>query len=393
MPDVLMVMHHLERGGAQRVVATLANAWVRRGITVSVLTFEAIEKDFFAFDDRVARLVHPFPVANQSLAHPARLWRGLSWMIGIRRLIRRTGAPTVLSFLTATNIQVIIACLGLGGIRLIISERNDPKRQPLRGRWRHLRRWLYRFADGVTANSPGALEAMASYVPKDKLTFVPNPAATPSDAPYLPPSDRQPTILAVGRLTHQKAYDVFLAALGKIASTLGDWQVVIVGDGPLDAELEAQAERLGLAGRLKWAGRQSDPFVFYRSADIFVLPSRYEGMPNALMEAMGEGLPSIVTDTLSGALEFVEHDHNGLVVPAEDAGALSQAIVRLTGDADLRTRLGKAARARLSEHRLDDVLEQWRGLLQLPPVGSVDEPVALASSAAPAEHLGTGRAR
>ena len=389
-PDVLIVMHHLDRGGAQRVVTTLANAWVRRGIRVSVLTFEAIGRDFFALDDRVERLVHPFPVMELSLPHPKGVRLALAWMIGLRRAIRQTGAPTVLSFLTATNVQVVIACLGLRGLRLSISERNDPTRQPLQSKWKHLRRWFYRFADGVTANSPGALEAMKPYVSEHKLTFVANPPATPSDAPYVLLSDRQPTILAVGRLTHQKAYDVFLAALGHIEGELGNWQVVIVGDGPLGAELESQSERLGLGGRVTWAGRQTDPFVFYRSADIFVLPSRYEGMPNALMEAMGEGLPAVVTDSLSGALEFVEHGHNGLVVPAEDAGALGRAIVRLTRDADLRARLGTAARERLSRHSLDDVLKQWEQVLQLPPVGSSGEQASRSSCVAPSVRAKSG---
>lgn len=360
---------------------------------VSVLTFEPAETDFFTFDDRVERLVHRFPGTDPSLFHPKALWQALTWMIGLRRAIHRAGAPTVLSFLTATNVQAVIACLGLGGFRLFVSERNDPKRQPLRGRWRHLRRWFYRLADGVIANSPGALEAMKPYVPERKLAFVPNPPATPSNAPRVPLAERRPTILAVGRLTHQKAYDVLLAALGRVEQELGDWRVVIVGDGPLHGELEAQAKRLGLASRVTWAGRQSDPFVFYRSADIFVLPSRYEGMPNALMEAMGEGLPPIITDTLSGALEFVEHEHSGLVVPAEDAGALSRAIVRLTGDADLRARLGEAARARLAEHRLDSVMDQWEQVLRLPALEASREPAEPASSAAPRQRLGAGRAR
>ena len=88
----------------------------------------------------------------------------------------------------------------------------------------------------------------------------------------------------------------------------------------------AAADELEIASRVDWHGRQPDPFFYYRSSDIFLMPSRHEGSPNALLEAMSQGLPPIVTDCLPGALEVVEHDVTGLVVPVDDPEALASPI-------------------------------------------------------------------
>lgn len=380
--DILLVIPHLERGGSQRVLTTLANAWSQRGYKVTVLTFHGEERDFFPFSPGVERIVLPyvwpefreFHLAGAIRFHWAAVTRfrlakliGMAaYLLELRRVIVKIGAPVIVSFLCSTNIKVILACLGLAKVRVVISERNDPARQRLPRQWEWSRRWLYRFSDVVTANSHGAIDTMRSYVPEHKLAFVPNPLCEESKAEAIPPpADPSPRLLAVGRLTAQKGYDVLLRAFSLVAPGAEPWRLSIVGDGPLEERMKAAADELEIASRVDWHGRQPDPFFYYRGSDIFLMPSRHEGSPNALLEAMSQGLPPIVTDCLPGALEVVEHDVTGLVVPVDDPEALAAAIRRLIADPDLRRRLGRSARKRVEAYAIDEVLPKWEQVLGL----------------------------
>jgi glycosyltransferase involved in cell wall biosynthesis len=143
------------------------------------------------------------------------------------------------------------------------------------------------------------------------------------------------------------------------------WRLALVGDGRLEADLRVRASGLGLEGRVEWHGVVRDPYVLYHSAAIFALPSRVEGTPNALLEAMSCGLPVVVSDGAPGLLELVEDGVTGLVVPVNDAAALAQALRRLARNAELRRRLGEAARERVAEYDLPRALAAWERALGL----------------------------
>jgi glycosyltransferase involved in cell wall biosynthesis len=127
----------------------------------------------------------------------------------------------------------------------------------------------------------------------------------------------------------------------------------------------AHAESLGIVDRIDWHGIVSDPHYFYRSASIFALPSRVEGTPNALLEAMNHGLPVVVSDGAPGPLELVNDDETGLVVGVNNVAALAAALRRLANDEALRHRLGAAARERVTEYDLPRALATWETVVGL----------------------------
>jgi glycosyltransferase involved in cell wall biosynthesis len=264
--------------------------------------------------------------------------------------------PVVLSFLGATNLQVIIAGTGVLE-RLAISERNDPAMQQLKVPWQQLRKSLYRSADIITANSMGAIQTMRAFVPSDKLAYVPNPVFCSS--PRIDLKGRQKVILTVARLVQQKGLDVLIKAVAHISDQIPDWRVEIVGDGPIEDVLKRFAGKRGVAEKFKFCGYQENVDNYYRYASIFALPSRYEGTPNALIEAMTFGLPAIVSDSSPGPLELVNHGLNGLVFPSEDAQSLASAILLLTENEEMRIAMGSASREISNKFSSEEVFRQW----------------------------------
>jgi glycosyltransferase involved in cell wall biosynthesis len=251
---------------------------------------------------------------------------------------------------------------------VVISERNDPARAAPDFPLASLCRWLYPMADLVTANSHGALETLGAWLPARKLAYLPNPVAVPEAARTGPPPGgfAGPCVLTVARLVGQKDHQVLLDAFAFLPPELDHWRLAIVGSGDHEKRLRQRAERLGIDDRVDWYGRTHDPWAFYRHADIFALPSRFEGMPNALLEAMSFGLPPIVADETPGPLEVVRHGGTGMVVRTGDPEAVASAITMLATRPDLRRSIGAAAREEVSRFALDRALATWVDVLDLP---------------------------
>lgn len=280
----------------------------------------------------------------------------------LRRLLARTRPDVVVSFLGATNVMTVAASAGLGH-RTVISERNDPAKQRLRPPWEELRPILYPRADVVTANSRGALESMSAYCAREKLAYAPNPLRVGSPAGDGPRSD---SVLFLARLVRQKAPDVLIDAFARFARAVPGWRLDLAGGGPLLDELRTRVRALDVEEAVTFHGAVPDPEPLLAASRIFVLPSRFEGTPNALLEAMASRLPCIVSDASPGPLQLVEDGVTGLVVKTGCADALAAALERLARDAALRRALGDAAFERVGEFAVDRVAAVWDTFL-FPP--------------------------
>lgn len=355
---IALVIRRLNTGGAQRVLTIVANSLVQRDRNVYVITYSDAGKDFFRFDQRVHRIV----LANgkQSSSVFGKLFGNVFRILALRQILKDLDVSVVVGFITKTNVLLILASAGLK-IRTIISERNDPARQSFGWIWDFLRRLLYKKADLVTANSCGALYTMQAYVPDHKLAQVLNPIVWPKGIST--EKEFRGVILNVGRLAHQKAHDILIEAFAIVAAKYAECRLVIIGEGELENDLYKQANEFGVADLIDWYSCVQDPFDYYCKSDIFILPSRYEGVSNSLLEAMSCGLPVIVSDASPGPLEYVEHEVSGLVVPVDNSERLADAIELLFTDSELRRRLGEEGRRRVSRCSVENVMEIWEQLL------------------------------
>jgi PEP-CTERM/exosortase A-associated glycosyltransferase len=391
--DIAVVCNTTRRGGVYRVASTLCNAWSRQGHNVCLIALHGYES-FFHLEPFVRRLdavaspatrpaarfrrkgerllgrtlaglaqFCPVKLSAKLLLHAGALWFS-DRVRPLRAAVRKTNASVVVGFGGQANILTLLACRNLS-CRLVISERNDLAYRRLNYPWKQLRAALYGRAARVTANTRAGLKMLETYVEKEKLSFLPNPILIVGAGADRPQESfvRRPCVLIVANLNWYKAHDILLQAFARLSPELSHWRLAIVGDGELEEQLTDQAAALGIATRVDWYGPVRDPFVYYRAASIFALPSRSEGMPNALMEAMSCSLPVVVSDASPGPLDLVKDGETGLVVPAENPAALATAIEALANNPLLRRRLGDAARLRVAEYDLSKVLAVWEPIL------------------------------
>jgi glycosyltransferase involved in cell wall biosynthesis len=359
MMRIAIVISSLGAGGAQRVVVDLAAALVARGHEVSLITYSGVDSDHFRPPPGVPR-------SELNLLWPSRsLWHSftssLQRLRRMRSAIRGEQADVVVSFIDMSNILVLAASVGLPAKR-VISERIDPRLHVLPLHWRIARRLVYPLADALVIQTE-ALRAWGKWVvPAWKLRVIPN-AARPIEVRPLATETRERSILAVGRLHTQKGFDLLLRAFAASGLAARGWNLVIAGEGPERARLEALVAELALRPHVEMPGVLDHPEQLMARCGMFVLSSRFEGFPNVLIEAMACGAPAIAFDCPCGPDEIVEPGSNGLLVPTGDVPALARAMTALAGDAALRARLGDAGRQVTQRFSRQRVTDQWETLL------------------------------
>jgi glycosyltransferase involved in cell wall biosynthesis len=358
---ILFVLHTLTSGGAERVTSVLAKHWVADGHDVTIATMGAGE-DFYVLDPRVKRrrhdLSHPTGSAWQAAAAARRR------IAALRALLIDEEPDVAIGMMTSWSVELALAARGLP-VTTIGSERIHPPTIRLGRAWELLRRYGYGLLNHVVAQTEPSRRWIEAHTRARDVRVIANPCAEPTDehpAVLAGLPQHAPVILGVGRLVPQKRFDLLIEALASDQDALEEWHLVLVGEGPLQAELEQRVAAAGLTGRVHFPGRTPAIGGWYRRADIFALSSDFEGYPNALLEAMARGLAVVATDCETGPADLVEDGVNGLLVPPGDQRALAEALVRLAGDRDLRARLGRAALAVGAAHAPQAIAKKWEAL-------------------------------
>lgn len=358
-----LVISSLGGGGAERVMTMLANAWAGGGDEVTLITLASGKRDTFPLDPAVRRIA--LDVAGESPHVLAAIGHNLVRVRALRRAIAASKAQAVISFIAESNVRVLVAVAGLR-VPVIISERTFLNGHHMRGVWRVLRRWVYPRAAAIVAQTRRCAADLESMVGRP-VEVIANPvAAGPAPAAPAGPGSAAGagrTLLAVGRLAPEKGFDLLIDAFAAVAPSHPEWNLVVLGEGPLRGDLARRIAGRGLAHRIALPGFDPRVRERMRRADLFVLSSRYEGFPNALLEAMSEGTACVSFDCDAGPRELIEHGRSGWLVPAGNVPALAAALDALMRDGELRARLGRDARRVGATYALPAILGQWNALV------------------------------
>lgn len=358
-------------GGAGNASAHIARELVKLGQQVTVLTarYAGLAKDEVEEGVRILRLPTLRSRTDRSTTSEQIAFLISAALLGIPAILRLRpnialaffGAPSgaaawFWSFFVALPYVVCLRGGDVPGFRPYDFARQHRLLAPLL-------RAVWKRAKAVVANSQGLRDLAHKFHSSVPIAVIPN--GVDLEKFHVKQRNWSPArLLFVGRVVYQKGLDILLTALAGLKAL--DWSLEIVGDGPRHADLQIQAEQLSISQRVKFSGWKhgSELAQAYANANLFAYPSRHEGMPNALLEAMASGLPAVATH-IAGNEELLAHEETGFLVPSEDPAALGQRLAELIADPAARERLGAAARDRVeARYSWQRVAKEYLELMQ-----------------------------
>ena len=365
MLNVLQLIPTLDRSGAEKQMVLLAKGLPRDRFRVEVAALTRLGP---LASDLAAAGVPVTLIGKRFKVDPLALGR-------LTRFLRAKRFDVVQTWIYAADTYGRVAAHRAGVPVVVTAEMAVDLWKGRSGR--AVDRFLARWTDRVVGNSRAVVDFYRDDVgiPADKLAMIPSGIADDEVAPDVDPAAVRselglppgcPLAIFVGRLAEQKGVGDLVAALDLLQHVRPDLRTLIVGDGPLRGRLEADARAFRLLddGRATFLGHRADVPRLLAASDVLVLPSRYEGMPNVVLEAMRWGKPVVAT-AAPGTTEVVVDEATGLLVPLRDPVALARAIRRVVADPDLARRLGEAGRARVeAEFGVDRMVDRFAALYE-----------------------------
>lgn len=345
---LIFVTSTLTSGGAERVISLLANEFYRKGNEVEMICLTNLKEDYYKVAEGV-KLIHAEDVAGHSL------FKRLMWF---RKYIKKEQPDCVIAFMEAVYEFVLIALLGLS-IPVISSERKDPTTL---GPLRKFLRWIFLPTATAHVVQTQKIKDFYNAIVRKKTHIIYNPVNEKVfDMPNVERDDR---IISVGRLYPQKNQQMLIRAFAKVKDTFPSYKLVIYGEGYLRSELEKLIADLGLVGRVDLPGTTTKILEEVKRSKVFCLSSDYEGMSNAMIEAMCLGTP-VISTKVSGTDELINDGENGLLVDLGDIDGLAQAFNRLLGDENLQKQFADKCLAMSPIFKIDSIVKKWEELILL----------------------------
>ena len=345
---VLIIVSELQNGGAQRVASRIAGGMADLGAEVHVMEFFHPPVSFVMSEKVILHKMCENEVEYRKLGQFARQKK-------IKENIITIQPDVIIPFLDHVCQKVLLACFATPYYgRVITTLRNSPYE------YGKMKRAVRDFAIHCSRQLAVQNNAQKEYFVKQRLkriAVVANPVNVPEMEHIY--SDNIVKVVAVGRLNPQKNFAMLIKAFAVVVQNrkIG---LKIFGRGECEQELNELIQKLGMQEQIALAGYSDNVSAGYKNADLFVMSADYEGMPNALMEAMAEGLPCISTDCETGPSDLIQTGKNGILVPVNDENAMTEAILRMCDNAAAAIEMGKCAKEMMrNAYSLPKISEAW----------------------------------
>lgn len=347
-------------GGAEKSMIMLANGLSKYGHSITVISFKD-NRVVYELEDSVQYIYIDDNKKNYNFNKILRFKK-------LKNALINLNPDIVISFWLQPAIYSTLLSKKLG-FKTIYSERGDPSDKEYNGVLGILRKIFLRKIDGFVFQTNGAKEYFPESIQR-KSIVISNPIyIDPRDYPT--PKSRRKIIVSVGRLHDQKNHKLLINAFNKISSEFPEYKLEIYGEGDLKTDLEMQIIKLGLNGNVFLKGTYKDLLNRIIDSSLFVLTSDYEGMPNALLEAMSLGIPSISTDCKPGAArELIENGITGIIVKRGNLKELIDAISFMLNNPTIANEMGNNSRKKiLQNHSIDVIFNLWNNYIDRVMVG------------------------
>ncbi len=350
-------------GGAERVICNLAEYFKSLGYHVYVVTKLRASTEY-ELSDGIERIIADITSEEETGSRIGNLIARVNKLKGIWRDIK---PDIIVSFIGKNNVMALASARAFR-IPVVVSVRSAPSREMASRGLRMACMTLFRQAAGIVLQTSEAVDFFPARL-KRKAVILPNSINPKFIQDVLSGDDRvyevRKDIIAVGRIDDNKNEKMLIDAFSPLASKYPDWNVRLYGDGERLNDLKEYTCKLGLEGRVIFHGNVDDIPVRMKEASIFALPSKVEGMPNALIEAMTLGLACISTDCpCGGPRDLIMDGTDGILIDVDDTDALTQNLERLMADEGLRKSLGTEAMKIIDKLHPDVVNERWREYLE-----------------------------
>ncbi|MFN3826416.1 MAG: glycosyltransferase family 4 protein [Micavibrio sp.] len=357
MRKIYFVIADMGAGGAQRVMSLIANRLAAEGDLKICVICTSPEKgpSFYAYDPKISITYIDVPSSDGSLLSGVLV--NLKRVCSLRQYLKSQKPDLIISFLTEINCITLLATIGKD-IPVVISERSDPYHYPEVRLWRILRRLVYPLSNLLVCQTNRASEFF--HWLKHKAVIY-NPVSInegDEPAPY-----QAPYILGVGRHSEEKGFDILIEAHAIAQKRIPELTLVLLGDGPETQKLKELSSVLGTNNEIVFAGACTDVGRYYKHALAFILPSRFEGMPNALLEAMAYGCPSVVTSQFKAAPEIVDDGKSGVLLKSTDVVEMAEAICKIYEDEGYRECISINSRVAMQKFSPESVYKQWLDII------------------------------
>ncbi len=361
---IYFVVPNMVGGGAERVASIILSWLDRQKFSITLVLFNKI-------GEYLNTIPHDVEIIDLNKRSQ---WDFIKLIFKLRRIIEKENPHILFSYLHYTNIIAVLSGLFLkNDTRIIISEHSYHRQYLLHENFRALKRLLMEFtynrANKIIACSLGVRQALIEdfNINSSKVVSISNPINIEEiqdlmeervSHPFFNKAGNSFVLISVGRLTLAKNFSLLIKAFARVVKEVPAY-LLILGQGELENDLRTLTRQLSLEKLVDFVGFQKNPFSWMKRADLFVLSSNWEGMPLVLIQAMACGMPVISTCYPSGPDEIITDGVNGFLVPVDDVEALSEQILRLIKDDNLRKQIAEQSKKRALDFDIGRIVKMY----------------------------------
>ena len=351
--------HQVEKiGGAERMVCNLASHLSKARGICHLITWDKLDSNPC---NELEESVQFSPLGSRRglFGKPTRVWR-------LAQYLRDNKIRTLIGFVMSGDKAVYMAAK-ISGVNLVVAERNAPAMYDIKYGWwqRKMSFNMMRFADRITVQMPAYRDVYPQYL-RERIRVIPNPVLVPSSfAEPAKSNNGYFSLLYHGRLDlFQKQLDILLQAFALVSKEFSNWNLVIMGDGEGRDDLNLLSSQLGITGKFQLMPARESPLEVISKAHLYAMPSRWEGFPNSLAEAMAMGLPAVGYRNCSGVADLIEEGRSGWLANGNgNIESLANELSAAMRNGDERQNRGLAARDAMRKYKPSEQLKKWEDVL------------------------------